>query len=85
LGTLRRWTLHFRTVPASGLQLGAPHGLALARHASQNGQHAHLADATEERLPAGVQMRVLLGDEAALLPDLESIEVMIGDALAAVA
>lgn len=44
-----------------------------------------LADATEEDLPAGVQMRVLLGDEAALLPDLESIEVMIGDALAAVA
>ncbi len=44
-----------------------------------------LADATEEQLPAGVQMRVLLGDEAALLPDLESIEIMIGDALAAVA
>ena len=44
-----------------------------------------LADATEEALPPGVQMRVLLGDEAALLPDLESIEVMITDALAAVA
>ncbi|RZA36043.1 MAG: chemotaxis protein CheW [Lysobacteraceae bacterium] len=44
-----------------------------------------LADATEEKLPAGVQMRVLLGDEAALLPDLETIEVMIGDALAAAA
>ncbi len=44
-----------------------------------------LADATEEQLPMGVQMRVLLGDEAALLPDLESIETMIGDALAAVA
>ncbi len=44
-----------------------------------------LADATEEQLPAGVQMRVLLGDEAALLPDLETIEVMIGDALAAAA
>ena len=44
-----------------------------------------LADATEEQLPAGVQMRVLLGDEAALLPDLESIEIMIGDALAAAA
>jgi hypothetical protein len=27
-------------------------------------------------------MRVLLGDEAALLPDLASIEAMIGDALA---
>ena len=44
-----------------------------------------LADATEEELPPGVQMRVLLGDEAALLPDLESIEAMITDALAAVA
>lgn len=44
-----------------------------------------LADATEEQLPAGVRMRVLLGDEAALLPDLESIEAMLGDALAAVA
>jgi chemosensory pili system protein ChpC len=43
-----------------------------------------LADATEEQLPAGVRMRVLLGDEAALLPDLESIEAMLGDALAAV-
>ena len=41
-----------------------------------------LADATEEELPAGVQMRVLLGDEAALLPDLETIERMIADALA---
>jgi chemosensory pili system protein ChpC len=44
-----------------------------------------LADATEEQLPPGVQMRVLLGDEAALLPDLESIEAMITDALAAAA
>ena len=44
-----------------------------------------LADATEEQLPTGVQMRVLLGDEAALLPDLEAIEIMLGDALAAVA
>ena len=44
-----------------------------------------LADATEEELPPGVQMRVLLGDEAALLPDLETIETMIADALAAVA
>ena len=44
-----------------------------------------LADATEEELPPGVQMRVLLGDEAALLPDLETIEAMITDALAAVA
>ena len=44
-----------------------------------------LADATEEQLPDGVRMRVLLGDEAALLPDLESIEAMLVDALAAVA
>jgi chemosensory pili system protein ChpC len=44
-----------------------------------------LADATEEDLPRGVQMRVLLGDEAALLPDLESIETMIGEALATAA
>jgi chemosensory pili system protein ChpC len=44
-----------------------------------------LADATEEQLPNGVRMRVLLGDEAALLPDLESIETMLGDTLAAVA
>ncbi|RZA32296.1 MAG: chemotaxis protein CheW [Lysobacteraceae bacterium] len=41
-----------------------------------------LADATEEELPPGVQMRVLLGDEAALLPDLARIEAMIGEALA---
>ncbi|KAF1720358.1 chemotaxis protein CheW [Pseudoxanthomonas wuyuanensis] len=41
-----------------------------------------LADATEEDLPPGVQMRVLLGEEGALLPDLESVEIMIGDALA---
>ena len=42
-----------------------------------------LADATEEALPVGVQVRVLLGNEAALLPDLETIEIMLGDALAA--
>jgi chemosensory pili system protein ChpC len=44
-----------------------------------------LADATEEALPPGVQVRVLLGDEAALLPDLESIEKMLTEALAATA
>ncbi|MET1024345.1 MAG: chemotaxis protein CheW [Pseudoxanthomonas sp.] len=38
-----------------------------------------LADASEESLPEGVQMRVLLGDEAALLPDLEAIERMVAD------
>ncbi|WP_411834203.1 chemotaxis protein CheW [Pseudoxanthomonas mexicana] len=41
-----------------------------------------LADATEEELPVGVQMRVLLGEEGALLPDLERVEAMIGEALA---
>jgi len=41
-----------------------------------------LADAVEEELPEGVQMRVLLGDEAALLPDLDRIEAKIGEALA---
>ena len=40
-----------------------------------------LADATEEDLPVGVKVRVLLGDEAAVLPDLEIVETMIGDAL----
>jgi chemosensory pili system protein ChpC len=41
-----------------------------------------LADASEDSLPEGVQMRVLLGDEAALLPDLELIERMIAAAIA---
>ena len=41
-----------------------------------------LADATEEALPVGVKVRVLLGDEAAVLPDLEVVETMIGEALA---
>lgn len=44
-----------------------------------------LADATEDALPPGVQMRVLLGDEAALLPDLENIGLMISEALATAA
>ena len=35
-----------------------------------------------EDLPVGVKVRVLLGDEAAVLPDLEVVETMIGDALA---
>ena len=42
-----------------------------------------LADASEEDLPRGVQMRVLLGEQGALLPDLEGVERMIGQALAA--
>ncbi len=43
-----------------------------------------LADATEEPLPDGVQMRVLLGDETALLPDLDRVEQRLVQALAAV-
>ena len=34
-------------------------------------------------LPAGVRTRVLLNDDGALLPDLEQIEALIGQALAA--
>ncbi|MBD9367393.1 chemotaxis protein CheW [Xanthomonas sp. XNM01] len=41
-----------------------------------------LADAAEEDLPRGIQMRVLLGEQSALLPDLEGVERMIGEALA---
>lgn len=41
-----------------------------------------LADATEDELPVGVQVRVLLGDETAVLPDLEVVESMLVDALA---
>ncbi|RXR04437.1 chemotaxis protein CheW [Pseudoxanthomonas composti] len=40
-----------------------------------------LADATEESLPLGVHMRVLLGEESALLPDLERLETLIDEAL----
>lgn len=42
-----------------------------------------LADASEEDLPRGVQMRVLLGEQSAMLPDLEGLERLIGEALAA--
>lgn len=42
-----------------------------------------LADATEEPLPEGVLMRVLLGDETALLPDLEAVEARLADFLGA--
>lgn len=41
-----------------------------------------LADATEEALPRGVQVRVLLGEEVAILPDLQAVE---DDILAALA
>jgi len=44
-----------------------------------------LSDASEEELPRGVQMRVLLGEQNALLPDLELVERMIGEALTATA
>ncbi len=44
-----------------------------------------LADASEDALPRGIQMRVLLGEQSALLPDLERVEQMIGEVLAAVA
>ena len=38
--------------------------------------------AADEAMPIGVQARVLLNQDDALLPDLEGIERMIGDALA---
>ncbi|MFT4257537.1 MAG: chemotaxis protein CheW [Pseudoxanthomonas sp.] len=40
-----------------------------------------LADASEEILPEGVLVRVLLGEEVALLPDLDKVEAMVGEAL----
>lgn len=43
------------------------------------------ADPDQEGLPAGVRARVLLNDEPALLPDLEGIEHLINQALAAAA
>ena len=39
------------------------------------------AHAEDETLPDGVQARVLLNQDQALLPDLERVEAMIGDAL----
>jgi len=39
------------------------------------------AHAEDETLPNGVQARVLLNEDQALLPDLERVETMIGDAL----
>ncbi len=44
-----------------------------------------LADASEEALPQGVHMRVLLGEQSALLPDLDSIEAMIRENYSAAA
>ena len=46
-------------------------------------QAALAADAGDgEVLPAGVQARVVLNEDAALLPDLEQVELLIGQALA---
>ena len=44
-----------------------------------------LADASEEDLPRGIQMRVLLGEQSAMLPDLELGERRGAQALAAAA
>lgn len=44
-----------------------------------------LADASEETLPRGVHMRVLLGEQSALLPDLETVEASTAAALSAAA
>lgn len=44
---------------------------------------ALLVDGVEDEiLPHGVQARVLLNDDRALLPDLEAVEALIGEALA---
>jgi chemosensory pili system protein ChpC len=46
-------------------------------------QAALAGDAADgEALPAGVQARVVLNEDAALLPDLEQVELLIGQALA---
>ncbi|HVJ36294.1 MAG TPA: chemotaxis protein CheW [Stenotrophomonas sp.] len=42
-----------------------------------------LADASEDALPQGVHMRVLLGEQSALLPDLDAIETMVLETYAA--
>ena len=44
-----------------------------------------LADASEDDLPRGIQKRVLLGEQSAMLPDLELVERMVAQALAAAA
>jgi len=41
-----------------------------------------LADASEDALPQGVHMRVLLGEQSALLPDLDAIESLVLEASA---
>lgn len=44
-----------------------------------------LADAAEEALPQGVHMRVLIGEQTALLPDLDTIEASLLEVLPAAA
>jgi chemosensory pili system protein ChpC len=46
---------------------------------------ALVAQEREGELPAGVRAYVLLNEDEALVPDLEDVERMIGDALAAAA
>ncbi|AVQ07858.1 TPA: chemotaxis protein CheW [Xanthomonas vasicola pv. zeae] len=44
-----------------------------------------LADASEDALPDGVHMRVLLGEQSALLPNLDAIEAQLSQVFAAAA
>jgi len=46
---------------------------------------ALVAEESGDALPLGVRARVVLNDDAALLPDLEQVEHLIGEALAAAA
>jgi len=48
-------------------------------------RNALVAEDNATPLPAGVRARILLNEDAALLPDLEQVEHMIGEALAAAA
>jgi chemosensory pili system protein ChpC len=48
-------------------------------------RNALVEEDVDQPLPAGVRTRVLLNEDAALLPDLEQIESLIGQALAAAA
>lgn len=45
-------------------------------------RNALVAEQTQDDLPTGVRARVLLNQDAALLPDLEQVEQLIGKALA---
>jgi chemosensory pili system protein ChpC len=48
-------------------------------------RNALVAGDEGEAVPTGVRARVMLNEDAALLPDLEQVEQMIGEALAAAA